>query len=86
MERQLFLHHYLPSLYCSVVVIALLFDQITVNSKKAKDVILFLCAMASTGLFMLLNVFIYGLEITKNECQSRRLISSWDFDCNRTRE
>ncbi|EGX90134.1 protein mannosyltransferase 1 [Cordyceps militaris CM01] len=89
MKRQLFLHHYFPALYFGVIALSQLFDFATARFGglgKSLPVV----NRAATSLFLVLAIaafalyspLAYGNEWTKGECNTLKLLSNWDFDCN----
>ncbi|KAJ3475337.1 hypothetical protein NLG97_g9495 [Lecanicillium saksenae] len=89
MKRQLFLHHYFPALYFGVIALSQLFDFATARFGglgKSMPVI----NRAATSLFLVLAIVAFGLysplaygnEWTKGECNTLKITSNWDFDCN----
>ncbi|KAM3432753.1 hypothetical protein MY4824_006388 [Beauveria thailandica] len=89
MKRQLFLHHYFPALYFGVIALSQLFDFATarfgglgkntpVINRAATSLFLVLAIAA----FALYSPLAYGNEWTKGECNTLKLFSNWDFDCN----
>jgi len=90
MQRQLFLHHYFPALYFSVISFCQIFDFVTarVSSLGVKDrpIINRVTAVVFLGLsvavFALFSPLAYGNTWTKSECNRIKLLDTWDFDCN----
>ncbi|CAG8440042.1 13063_t:CDS:10 [Ambispora leptoticha] len=83
MSRQLFLHHYFPALYFSILLFGVSFDLFTIPLSTRKR-----AAVALIYLVMVLYVFrlfaplTYGRPWIKNDCKKLKWISTWDFDCN----
>lgn len=90
MQRQLFLHHYFPALYFSVISFCQVFDFLTARvaiiGTKDKPIINRVTAVVFLGLsiavFGLFSPLAYGNTWTKSECNRVKLFDSWDFDCN----
>ncbi|CAG8551471.1 2149_t:CDS:10 [Paraglomus occultum] len=83
MSRQLFLHHYFPALYFSVLLFGVLFDIITKFFKSRHRVLVALCIILVTYLaFRTFAPLAYGDPWTKSDCKKAKWLSSWDFDCN----
>lgn len=86
MERQLFLHHYLPALYFSILCLSCLFDaflrKITRSQSVEFGIIGIVCA-AAVYVFYLYSPLTYGWGINKGVCESLKLRSGWDWDCQR---
>lgn len=90
MERQLFLHHYLPALYFAIIALCQLFDFITARigalGLRQRPVagwsiaVVFLCL--SSVVFFIYSPIAYGNPWTKNDCRRAKLFDTWDWDCN----
>ncbi|TIC14411.1 glycosyltransferase family 39 protein [Wallemia mellicola] len=82
MERQLFIHHYLPALFYSIVMISVIFDLLT---NKLRSRIRFqlagLILIVAMIVYFKFSPLMYGLEWTNNECEKSKWLSSWDFAC-----
>lgn len=89
MGRQLFLHHYVPAAYFGLLTLGHIFE-ILVGYFAAKYTILrklsygalFAFLGASVVFFVMYSPLIYAKPWTSDKCQSSKLISTWDFDCN----
>ena len=83
MHRQLFLHHYLPALYFSVLLLGLLLDSglARVRSQRARQVGLGVLVVASVYAFVRFAPLGYGLAMTRSQCMKLKWRSRWDFDC-----
>jgi dolichyl-phosphate-mannose-protein mannosyltransferase len=91
MARQLFLHHYFPSLYFAIICFCQMYDfganRISVlglSSKKAifGKIFMVFFLVLSIASFLLYSPLVYGNPWTKSACRQVKLLSSWDFDCN----
>lgn len=85
MGRQLFLHHYLPAQYFALLALGQFFDLVVAVSRRYSRVVygvLVAYLVASVYVFSLFSPLAYGSEWTKGQCNSLKLYSSWDFDCN----
>ncbi|CAG8677774.1 23027_t:CDS:10, partial [Cetraspora pellucida] len=83
MSRQLFLHHYFPSLYFSILLIGIAFDFFTHKlSSKSQLIIAIIFLIASVHIFTLFSPMIYGGPWTKTDCQKAKWLSTWDFECH----
>ncbi|ODV96494.1 hypothetical protein PACTADRAFT_49828 [Pachysolen tannophilus NRRL Y-2460] len=86
MERQLFLHHYLPSFYFALLALGHVFDIIYSFVLKSKRLVSYaiLGGVFSSAItvFLKYSPLIKGDPWTKQQCESSKLISTWDFDCN----
>ncbi|TGZ77999.1 PMT-domain-containing protein [Ascodesmis nigricans] len=90
MQRQLFLHHYLPALYFAILALSQTFDFVAFRIKAfgVKKIpalgwtlaILFLTASALV--FTLYSPLAYGNPWTKAQCKQVKLFDKWDWDCN----
>ncbi|KAF0388611.1 PMT-domain-containing protein [Gigaspora margarita] len=82
MSRQLFLHHYFPSLYFAILLIGIIFDLFTHKlSSRYKLIIAIIFLVASVYVFTIFSPIIYGGSWTKSDCQKAKWISTWDFEC-----
>ena len=91
MQRQLFLHHYLPALYFAIIAVCQIYDfgvsridgPFGFKDNKAigrVGVVAFLAA--SVAAFTMYAPLSYGNPWTQSACQSVKLFDTWDFDCN----
>lgn len=82
MDRELFIHHYLPALYFSILLFGAFFDSLTTRVQPAMrwilSVLLLTICIAS---FIQFSPLSYGLEMSSSQCQSLKWRSKWDFDC-----
>ncbi|KAJ3352780.1 hypothetical protein HDU91_005976 [Kappamyces sp. JEL0680] len=82
MARQLFLHHYLPSLYFSILTAGALFDLLTYKLKATGQTIAALAVAAVViFVFSLYSPLTYGLEQSQSACERLKLRSGWDWGC-----
>ncbi|KAK4200150.1 Dolichyl-phosphate-mannose-protein mannosyltransferase-domain-containing protein [Triangularia verruculosa] len=90
MQRQLFLHHYFPALYFSVIAFCQVYDfvvaRISAFGLKKNPLIgkagALLFLVISIAAFTLLSPLAYGNTWTKAECKRVKLFDTWDWDCN----
>ncbi|KAG5293895.1 dolichyl-phosphate-mannose-protein mannosyltransferase [Histoplasma capsulatum G186AR] len=91
MARQLFLHHYFPSLYFAILAFCQVIDygvnRISlsgmVSSKRViGKIFMVLFVVLSIVTFTMLSPLAYGNPWTKAACRRAKLLDSWDFDCN----
>ncbi|KAJ3319746.1 hypothetical protein HDV06_005947 [Boothiomyces sp. JEL0866] len=81
MKRQLFLHHYLPSLYFSLLALGAFFDIATFKLKRGQ------WAVAAVVLLIVVRTYIqfapltYGYKQTHAACNKLKWRSKWDFWC-----
>ncbi|CAO3651753.1 unnamed protein product [Cunninghamella echinulata] len=92
MGRQLFLHHYLPALYCAILVFGVGVDVILQKwmylSNQWKSwmmtwsvVIMF--TMMIISVFWIFMPLSYGLEWQLEACKQAEWLPLWDFGCSR---
>jgi dolichyl-phosphate-mannose-protein mannosyltransferase len=94
MERQLFLHHYLPALYFAIMAFCQVYDFATarfaIPGVRDNKLIGRTGAVAFLGLtivvFYLYSPIAYGNAWTKDDCSAVRLLPGWDWDCNNFHE
>ncbi|KAK4161459.1 glycosyltransferase [Cladorrhinum sp. PSN259] len=90
MQRQLFLHHYFPALYFSIIAFCQIYDfvvaRISLLGLKQHPLVGKAGAVAflalSAVVFCLYSPLAYGNAWTKPECKRVKLFSTWDWDCN----
>jgi len=90
MARQLFLHHYLPALYFAILALCQIYDFVCyrftgLGLKKypaAGQAIAVGILAVSITVFTLYAPLAYGNAWTKGQCNTVKLFSSWDWDCN----
>lgn len=82
MHRQLFLHHYLPALYFSILISAVMFDFTTSTLRPrfrlAAGVITTVVVLAG---FVRYAPITYASEWTVQACERARWVKGWDFNC-----
>lgn len=82
MNRQLFIHHYLPALYFSILLMSVIFDFITSTLRPrfrlGAALVVILISILSFSRFAPLA---YAGDWTVSECESARWLKTWDFDC-----
>ena len=77
MGRQLFLHHYLPALYCGIIFMALVMDRVLPAGVKGK---MFVGMVGlAVAAFMVYAPLAYGTKF--KYCQGLKLKSTWDWAC-----
>ena len=84
MQRQLFLHHYLPALFFAIILAALQFERLSVQfmSERKRIITLALLTIAGIALFFAFIPLGYGLKMTKKQCLRLKWLPRWDFDCD----
>ncbi|SPO31467.1 related to dolichyl-phosphate-mannose-protein mannosyltransferase [Ustilago trichophora] len=82
MNRQLFLHHYLPALYFSILILAVVFDFAisTLRPRFRLGVGMVVTVVVVAG-FLRYTPITYGGEWTLQACQKARWRKGWDFNC-----
>ncbi|KZF20515.1 glycosyltransferase family 39 protein [Xylona heveae TC161] len=90
MQRQLFLHHYLPALYFAIIALCQIYDFITGRFQSfglaqrpafgQAGAIIFLAL--SIAVFSLYAPLAYGNPWTQSACRKVKLFDTWDWDCN----
>lgn len=82
MKRQLFLHHYLPALYFSILAFTATLDLVTrrLRAQFRLGITAFV-AFAAVWLFIKFSPLVYGLQWSKETCEGNRYGAKWDFDC-----
>lgn len=90
MARQLFLHHYLPALYFAIMALCQMYDfaAYRFNNLGLKQYPLVGQTIAVAFVAVAVTVFTtyaplaYGNQWTQGQCNSVKLFSTWDWDCN----
>ncbi|ORX40287.1 putative Dolichyl-phosphate-mannose--protein mannosyltransferase 2 [Kockovaella imperatae] len=82
MQRQLFLHHYLPALYFAVLLLCTVFDYITSRLRPRTRVqiaaVLLILVIWSYNHFSPLT---YARPWTRGKCERAKWLKTWDFSC-----
>ncbi|KAK6461215.1 dolichyl-phosphate-mannose-protein mannosyltransferase [Scheffersomyces coipomensis] len=81
MERELFLHHYLPALYFSILLLAQFIEYQISKRKYIGYGLMIIIGVGSSYCFYQFLPLIYGLDWSVSECNQSKWFSSWDFDC-----
>ena len=80
MQRQLFLHHYLPALYFAVLLLCTVFDYLTSRLRPRTRVqiaaVLLILVIWSYGH---LSPLTYARPWTKGKCERAKWLKTWDF-------
>ncbi|WWC88890.1 uncharacterized protein L201_003805 [Kwoniella dendrophila CBS 6074] len=83
MQRQLFLHHYLPALYFAVLLFCTVFDYITSAIRPRTRIqvaaVVLILAIWSWNHWSPLT---YAGPWTKGQCEKGKWLKTWDFSCN----
>jgi dolichyl-phosphate-mannose-protein mannosyltransferase len=82
MKRQLFLHHYMPSLYFAILISIVAFEYSTKQlSNNYRYSVAAAIAITYLYVFWRFRAITYGLDWKNDSCDNSRLRSSWDFNC-----
>jgi hypothetical protein len=87
MARQLFLHHYFPALYFSVLALCQGWDFLTTRTRfletprRASQITLVFLVVV-VAVYAALQPLAYGGKWTKSLCEKAKVFKAWDFDCN----
>lgn len=85
MQRQMFLHHYLPAYYFGILALGhgmdLLVSYVLKRKKQVAYAILMVFLASSMFCYHRYSPIIYGSPWTKSLCEQSKLLSSWDFNC-----
>ncbi len=82
MHRQLFLHHYLPALYFSILIFAVVFDFATSALRpRFRLVASIIVGVVVLGGFIRFTPITYGSNWTLSACEKARWRKGWDFNC-----
>ena len=82
MERQLFIHHYLPALFYSVLLTAVVFDFVTSKLRtRLRFQLAAVVVLLAAIVYFKYSPLVYGLEWTRGDCDKARWLSRWDFAC-----
>lgn len=83
MQRQLFLHHYFPALYFSILAACAVFDLVTstIGPRRRIQIAAFLMVVAIWN-YAHFSPLAYGNPWTKEQCRNAQWLKTWDFACN----
>lgn len=81
MDRQLFSHHYLTSVYFLILAIAQFVEYQMFKKKFTGAVFLLFVALAALYCFVSFFPLIYGLGWTRARCEDAKWFPGWEFDC-----
>ncbi|KAK8858417.1 hypothetical protein IAR55_002644 [Kwoniella newhampshirensis] len=83
MQRQLFLHHYLPALYFAVLLFCTVFDYLTSSIKPRTRIqvgaVVLILAVWNWNHWSPLT---YAGPWSKGKCEKGKWLRTWDFSCN----
>ncbi|KAG2182167.1 hypothetical protein INT43_007094 [Umbelopsis isabellina] len=83
MDRQLFLHHYMPALYFGILAFAATFDLLTRNlqpGKKFAVATMFITVVIAV--FLIYSPITYGTSWSKDSCIRSKIMEKWDYSCD----
>ncbi len=82
MNRQLFLHHYLPALYFSILILAVVFDFSTSTLRPRFRLVagIVVTVVVFAG-YLRYSPLTYGSDWTLQACEKARWRKAWDFNC-----
>ncbi|KAF9345718.1 hypothetical protein BGX26_002809 [Mortierella sp. AD094] len=85
MDRQLYLYHYLPAMYFSILLLVSRIDRIWQNwSKKFRYTAGLLVITAIILSWHSLSPLAYGIDFnSKSQCETARSLGGWEFVCQR---
>ncbi|OMH83876.1 Dolichyl-phosphate-mannose-protein mannosyltransferase 1 [Zancudomyces culisetae] len=85
MDRELFLHHYFPALWFSILAIPIVAElassSLRVSSTLRHSLYLIIFAAALSAFYTFAPIT-YALTFTKQQCASMKWLPTWDIDCN----
>lgn len=81
MDRQLFLHHYLSSIFFSILLIAQFTEYEISRRKYFGYLIMVITAGLAIYCFWSFIPIIYGTDWSRSACNNSKWIASWDFNC-----
>ncbi|KAI0244810.1 hypothetical protein L0F63_001926 [Massospora cicadina] len=85
MKRQLFLHHYLPALYFSILAFTATLDLLTRRLKTQFRLgTAVVVALLAIGFFFRFSALVYGLHWSNDACARSKFGKNWDFDCKKS--
>ncbi|BEJ13148.1 hypothetical protein CspHIS471_0303220 [Cutaneotrichosporon sp. HIS471] len=87
MQRQLFLHHYLPALWFAILVFCAVFDYFTSRIRPRVRfqlaIVVIVLALWSWHYF---SPLAYAKPWTKRKCEDAKWLKTWDFSCSDFRD
>jgi len=81
MGRQLFIHHYLPCVYITILFAMISIETITKHIRIARWLVPLVLIIASFISFILYSPLTYGTFMTTKHCNMLKLRNTWDWDC-----
>jgi len=86
MGRQLYLHHYLPALYFSILMFAIILDSFILGRFRqptTKIIIIFVFTIIAIYYFKRFSPLAYGTDMKKTKCETLKIKENWDIDCSK---
>ncbi|KAK6457404.1 dolichyl-phosphate-mannose-protein mannosyltransferase [Scheffersomyces xylosifermentans] len=81
MKRQLFLHHYLPALFFSILLIAQFIEYQVSRRRLFGYFIMASVVLSAVYCYITFIPIIYGTDWTRAACNNAKWFRGWDFDC-----
>lgn len=82
MGRQLFIHHYLPCVYITILLFGITMETLLSRvNKKVTLAVYTVIALLSIISFIIYSPFTYGTFMSTKHCDMMRLRRTWDWDC-----
>lgn len=80
MQRQLFLHHYLPALYFAILLSVAIFDLLVATLRPQVRLLIagFLVIIVLYN-YLHFSPLVYGGQWTKSQCEEAKWLKTWDF-------
>nr|ODO01135.1 dolichyl-phosphate-mannose-protein mannosyltransferase [Cryptococcus depauperatus CBS 7855] len=83
MQRQLFLHHYLPALYFAILLFCTVFDYIMSSFKpRTRGNVAIVIVLLVLWSWNHWSSLAYAGEWTSGSCEKSKWLRTWDFSCN----
>ncbi|CAM0142831.1 unnamed protein product [Umbelopsis sp. WA50703] len=83
MDRQLFLHHYMPALYFGILAFAATFDLLTKHLRPGKKfVVATMFITVVVAIFLVYSPITYGTEWSRDSCIRSKIMEKWDYSCD----
>ncbi|KAF9986427.1 hypothetical protein BGZ75_001816 [Mortierella antarctica] len=82
MDRQLFLHHYLPALYFAILMLCVTFDlACRFIPNRYRLAALLIVSTLAILVFRARAPLTYGSQWTRSQCEGSKMLKTWDYDC-----
>lgn len=80
MQRQLFLHHYLPALYFAILLSVAIFDLIATTLRpQVRLLVAALLVVIVLYNYLHFSPLVYGGHWTRSQCEEAKWLKTWDF-------